>query len=230
MKKLSILLLSITTLLLSVTSISAIAETYQLKQKISPTISNSVFAVASGDAPESTFVSGEPITLLGTHGLTQANYTMNTPYNSSYNAAGAFDGIGWGDYNDSEQLLSYIIFDGSSIMNGTNNTAFESYDGSFNIKLNESTSVNAVYFASVRSGSPNTTKYINMLPKNATISYSIDNGLNYIEHESIIVPHLQTSTVSIADTPNYMTDLKIEFLDHWGHGYINVDEVQFLAK
>jgi hypothetical protein len=221
MKKLSILLLSVTTLLLSVTSVSAVAETYHLKQKISPTISNTIFTVASGDAPTGTFVSGEPITLLGTHGLTAASYTQVRPYPNQSQPASAFDG--YGTYASGG---GYKLFDSATTPMPETYATFMGSSGSLNIKLTESTSVNAVYIDS----SWDNDGSLKLLPKDANISYSVDGGVTYIEHQSIVIPYAMTSVIPIADTPNVMTDLKIVFLNAWVNGNIHLDELHFLAK
>jgi hypothetical protein len=93
-EKLNYYLLSIDILLLSVTSMFAVAETYQFKAPISPVIEESVFT-SSAPAVAALIETGPRgnIALRGTNGLTSSSYSAKTTYRSKYAADRAFNGL-----------------------------------------------------------------------------------------------------------------------------------------
>jgi hypothetical protein len=199
-------------LLLSVTSMFAVAETYQFKTPISPVIEESVFTSGVPSAPAvSALVETGPrgtISLRGTNGLTSSSYSSKTAL-TDYTAERAFNGIdAYGDIINAE----YDVFD--DIWSWANDGSIPGW-----IQVDFGQDVNIARFAILKRASTGD------LPRDTIVQISND-GVNWVNHqETAFLERLGWQTVTL-DDPVTTRFFRLNILNNNGGYRIQISELE----
>jgi hypothetical protein len=202
-------------LLLSVTSMFAVAETYQFKTPISPVIEESVFTSGVPSAPAvSALVETGPrgtISLRGTNGLTSSSYSVSSSYRSDYTAERAFNGL---DATNSIINSEYDFLDSRG--HWVTATGVKSNQW---IQVDFGQDVNIARFAIYnfyKSGN---------LPKN-TIAQISNDGVNWVNHqEAALLEASGWKTVTL-NSPVITRFFRLHILDTHDGSRIIIDELE----
>jgi hypothetical protein len=197
-------------LLLSVTSIFAVAETYQFKTPISPVIEESVFT--SSTPTVAGLVETGPrgtISLRGTNGLTSSSYLSKTDFMNS-TAERAFNGL---DTNKTVINSEYDVLDSDGY--------WLSGSYSFNqwIQVDFGQDVNIARFAILKISSSGN------LPRDTIVQTSND-GVNWANHqEAAFLEVLGWQTVTL-DDPIITRFFRLHILNNHGADRVQIDELE----
>jgi hypothetical protein len=196
-------------LLLSVTSMFAVAETYQFKAPISSIIEESVFT--SGVPAVSALVETGPrgnIALRGTNGLTSSSYSANT-VDGVLDAEKAFNGI---DFSHNVINSEYDVLDP---------VGFWINDGSTSdwIQVDFGQDANIARFAI------HTSSHANYLPKNTIVQISND-GVNWNNHQEAVFSNILGWQTVTLDTPVLTRFFRLYILDNHNNLQILIDELE----
>jgi hypothetical protein len=207
--------------LLSITSISVFAETYQTRIKIGSTL-ESVFKVSTPytmSSPHSSFVeTGEygNIALIGTNGLTALSYTESSSHNSDFNARTAFDG--W-EYDDQEGLVQ--INEDSSSHEGS--LGFWSANGKTSsnewIAVNFGDFVDVSGFRLIRRAAASS----GHLPKDIIIQTSVD-GFTWNDYYTTTTVNIHDSGVLSLPSPVVTQYLRLYAINNHSGDYVELNE------
>jgi hypothetical protein len=201
-------------LLLSVTSMFAVAETYQFKAPISPIIEESVFTTSALSLPAAaTLAETGPrgtISLRGSNGLTSSSYSVSSSYRSYYGAERAFNGLdSWGAVLNPD----YDVLDGRYQW-----MASGSAEGQW-IQIDFTQEVNIARFAINKATSSD------RLPRDTIMQISND-GINWVNHqEAAFLETLGWQSITL-DTPAITRFFRLYILNGHGGSRISIDELE----
>jgi hypothetical protein len=208
-------------LLLSVTSIFAVAETYQFKTHINSAYENSLFTpiekveqvVEEVVEVESTLVETGPrgtISLRGTNGLTSSSYLAKTSSNIYYKAERAFNGIdGHGNVINSE----YDVLDSRSVWF---NSGARSNDW---IQVDFGQDTNIARFAI------NTNGLVNHGPRDTIVQISND-GANWVNHQEVAFLAVDVWQPITLDSPVLTRFFRLAVVNNHGGNRISIGEIE----
>jgi hypothetical protein len=195
-------------LLLSVTSMFAVAETYQFKTPISSIIEESVFT--SGVPTVAGLVETGPrgtISLRGTNGLTSSSYSARTSMSGS-GAERAFNGLIYNDVINSE----YDVLDSQEWW--INNGAPSEW-----IQVDFGQDVNIFRFAI------NTAANIGNVPRDTIVQISND-GVNWINHQEVSFLRVSGWQTVTLNSPVITQFFRLHILNGFINNYIIIDEME----
>jgi hypothetical protein len=197
-------------LLLSVTSMFAVAETYQFKTAISPVIEESVFTL--GTPAVSGLVETGPrgtISLRGTNGLTSSSYSSKAVY-LDQTAERAFNGI---DVN------SNVINSEYDVLDSTGDWANSSSQSDW-IQVDFGQEVNIARFAIYAS------TYAGYLPQD-TIAQISNDGVNWVNHQEATFLEVSGWQTVTLDDPVITRFFRLNILGNSHRGrYIVIEEIE----
>jgi hypothetical protein len=207
-------------LLLSVTSMFAVAETYHFKAPISSIIEESVFTSGVPSAPAvAALIETGPrgtISLRGSNGLTSLSYSSRTNHAGTFAADRAFNGSDMGNNIINSE---YDVLDSRGYWF---NKAKHVPSGSFPtdwIQVDFGQDVNIARFAIYNFYSHT------RQPKNTIVQISND-GVNWVNHQETAFLNASGWQTVTLNSPVITRFFRLHILDNHGDSRITIDEIE----